>query len=344
MSNTIEAAVFNSAIGLTAWNTDCKLGPGTVTPTLGVFDKETASYQQLVKVQTNSPHTMRSYTIGSGPAEGYRVLLLTPEAPSRIFDLPIELREMIYGYVLIDPNAIELKFFTTPGHQRIVQKSFPDSDAARINEARDWDSRMNKWKRRNRNALSILLLNKQITAEAIKVLYGANTFRFDDGKVLKEFRYTLDLNHKTQHLRRLQLAVPNVGDLRDALPAIVRIPSLRTLQLSPPRTWLTHSDGPRNLMFTCDGLLKAAQGREAAGMISRQIEHFISALECACFGCITRRELGMSAAAVEASKLPDPDKKRLRCRRSKVAIAQHEQFWKNFRELVKTQYGADKAG
>ncbi|SMR63000.1 unnamed protein product [Zymoseptoria tritici ST99CH_3D1] len=341
MSNTIEAAVFNNAIELTAWNTDCKLGPGTVTPTLGVFDKQTASYQQLVKVQTNSPHTMRSYTIGSGPAKGYRVLVLTPEAPCRIFDLPIELREIIYEYVLADKHAVELKFFNTPGHPRIVQKSFPDGDNP---PSRDWDSRMNKWKKRNRSALSMLLLNKQITAEAIKILYGSNTFRFACHSVLAEFLVTLMDNGKLQHLRHLQLNVMSVGDLRVALRCIYIVPNLRSLQLTPPRTWIVHINGPSNLEEGCKNILKKAQGPEAAGKISRHIEHFVSGL-CTCGGCYRRIE----ALETDVKEGPIDDDQvaalnRSRCKRTKASIAQHEKFWSTFRDVVKAEFGKAKAG
>lgn len=86
MANTIE--VFNDAGRLVPWENTCKVKQ--------VFDKTSLSYKQVVQLETTSPRSMKAYNITSGPAKGYSVLLVAPPWTTTLFDLPIELREMVY--------------------------------------------------------------------------------------------------------------------------------------------------------------------------------------------------------------------------------------------------------
>ncbi|SMR59164.1 unnamed protein product [Zymoseptoria tritici ST99CH_1E4] len=349
MANSIEAAVFNSANQVTHWDNDCELGSATMAPTSGSFNQQSLSYQQIVKVQSSTPHFMRSFTIASGPGKGYRVLVLTPDSPCPLLRLPIEIRDMIYEYVLSEPATVELKFFLKwPGNQRIVQKSFPTSNEVLYlpdKVQREYDNKLEKWKTKHRNALSLLLLNQQISAEAIKILYGANSFRFASPEVLRHFLTKLTGRNKIQYLRHVRFAEPEgkatVTTLREVLEIMELVPHLRSLQFLVPKSWI---EEPQKLLKLCEPLLQKALASGQNGAISRRIEHLLSSFGCTCVGCKHRRISGLSAAKVQAIKNPNEKMQRLRCTATKTRIQAHDEFWKEFRALVKAKYGTGAAG
>ncbi|EGP83863.1 unnamed protein product [Zymoseptoria tritici ST99CH_1A5] len=336
MANNIEAAVFGGACDVVPWKDACKAQP--------VFDKASRSYKQVVEIAANSSQPLEAYTITSGQAKGYRVLLLAPASKLGLFGLPIELREIIYAHVLVNPLIVELKFFDpSPGKHRIVQKSFPDHTARYPDPSKDWDRHQGKWKTRGRNAISLLLLNKEITAEALKILHGANTFRIDCTRLLEHFLTELTGRGQVQHLRHMQIGknTISVGTLQEMLTTVELAPNLRTIQVSLPRTWIK---APKKLLRACEPLLQKAQGQGRGGMISRQIEHFVSEIACTCAGCKFRVGDELVDTARQCSDYRKIAARLSQCKKTAARVAEDEKFWKDFSDLVKAKYGTRAAG
>jgi hypothetical protein len=333
MCNAIEAEVFKNVEALVPWETSSRQ--------TAVFDKSTCLYQRNIKVETNALQSMTSYTITSGKAKGYRVLLLAPASTSKLFSLPLELREMIYGYVLKNPDVIDLKATREPVPRRIVQKSFEDFRPHRDCYRSDWNGRAWKWKTCDRNALSLLLTNQQLSTEAIKTLYGENTFCFANPMVLREFVTGLMSGDRIRHLRNVRLERTGVTELSMMLRDLATAPNLRTLQLFEPRQWAARPERLLEELVWADQKVQELGLSGVIAKVNRTTGVLVSSMDCDCAGCSKRQESGKSVAEIEADKTPRVIFRRLRCKRTKVTNAQHEKFWATFRELVKAKFGKD---
>jgi hypothetical protein len=330
MAKTIEAAIFDSANQVRSWEGAGSLGDDNTQPAR--FDESSSSYRQTVEIQTISVHSMKSFTITSGPGRGCRVLVLVPAPVPLLFSLPIELRDLIYEFVLKSLEPIGLTtWYPKPTYYgsnpmdmpRIVQGSLKDPGSPYGPPDPDWDARIGKWKTRNRNALSPLLINRQIKTEAIKVLYGSNIFRFESSKDLRQILEKLKSSKNLQYVQHIQFGSICVASLPSMIKMLIVAPSLRTLQLSEAQNWKCT---PGHLLSLCMPLLTSIQGGAKAGKTVRHIVDVVSSYQCTCCGCEALRSSGKSIADVYTTKNPVSAIKALRCKRTRAYFVHNQKF------------------
>ncbi|KJX96402.1 hypothetical protein TI39_contig632g00003 [Zymoseptoria brevis] len=95
-----------------------------------------------------------------------------------ILDLPVEIRMVIYDYLLTEEKPVEIDVI----HRR---KKCDELIRHGRQNKRDWKHRFKKWSRAKIQFVTIppintaiLFVNKQIHAEAVQSLYGNNCFSF----------------------------------------------------------------------------------------------------------------------------------------------------------------------
>lgn len=129
---------------------------------------------------------------------------------------PLEVRQMIYKFVLADSETVPLETYQPRSEQQYVINGVKSSHPARLEAAPYMHKRKSKrrgqeYKGRkwleipNKNAL--LQANKQIQAESSLALYGSNTFEFQTTKALEAFVIQIgEANRK--YLRTINLIRP----------------------------------------------------------------------------------------------------------------------------------------
>ncbi|KAI0379183.1 hypothetical protein F5Y04DRAFT_130606 [Hypomontagnella monticulosa] len=95
--------------------------------------------------------------------------------PFRFFDLPLELRNEVYAHLFVQPNPINCLrvWFTTAGRhlRRLARENAPDCCGRNFGCAH-YDARL-------RPLTSLLRANRQVSNEALDVMYARNVFRVD---------------------------------------------------------------------------------------------------------------------------------------------------------------------
>ncbi|KAF2493097.1 hypothetical protein BU16DRAFT_71323 [Lophium mytilinum] len=108
------------------------------------FLKKMRSFSKPLQAQAPPPES------GTLPSPDMTGILSTPPNPIGLFDLPLELRREIYRYCLVRESPVRV-----PEDWRIT----------RVYKVQD----------RKKN---LLLVSKQVSAEAVEILYGENAFMF----------------------------------------------------------------------------------------------------------------------------------------------------------------------
>lgn len=181
--------------------------------------------------------------------KGYQTLVLVPTTSLRFLDLPIEVRDMIYEFILADETT-KLKL-SKPKHE--ASKVVGIEYAPRTNawkESRKFNEKFKKyidWYRRT--PLSLILANKQVHNEAIKVLYRSRSFSFACEATLSRF---FELNEGcAQHLTHIVLTESSTSAQSMDLIAKARPRSLQQLELTHTSSlFLRISDLSKNIPAT----------------------------------------------------------------------------------------------
>ncbi len=135
-------------------------------------------------------------TLTHGCQPGNQAILVQPFQPFRPMDLPMELRTIIYNLVLIKPTPtpIQIVSFKVPSRdRRPVQRG----RQLRIgHEGLTWDKQQGKWLRMAPSSLAITQVNREVSAEALEVVYGSNTFVFPETSDMDTFIRTIGSNER----------------------------------------------------------------------------------------------------------------------------------------------------
>lgn len=260
--------------------------------------------------------------------KGHRALVLVPAGSFRLLDLPAEIRQMIYEYLLTRENPIKLKRYIG----RIVQQSFTHGTV----KTDGWDAELRKWKSRECHLHAIMGVNKEIQQEAAEVLYSTNRFVFQDPQTLSLLSKLA--GEGTHHLRHIELAASRgdtSGHLAAALNVLKECASLRTLSL-PHATICTsvdttHPAYPRRpseniaakaLVDACIPLLFNLQKTRHQRQIAGNVLDVISSIRCNCHWC---------------KLMPgEPNRRGIHCHCKDFAAVneQEDKFWKTFKEIA----------
>ncbi|KAK4614061.1 hypothetical protein CLAFUW4_09474 [Fulvia fulva] len=125
----------------------------------------------------------------------------------RILDLPAELRLRIYEYVLKEQDTISILYINRTISPGVYKMEFVRPGHRRDKHHRGviWDRRSRGWVPAPPSPTALLLVNKQINAEATKVLYGSNRFKFADLFCLREFIELL--GDRAQWFQHIELSI-----------------------------------------------------------------------------------------------------------------------------------------
>lgn len=131
----------------------------------------------------------------------------------RFFDLPPELRDMIYKMALEDANGVSL-IARTDGSRRTARRGsvYPEEDFSRQyfkSRRLKWDTAKELAPASTRFLPVLLAVSRQINAEAINILYGQN-FIFGDPAALHHFLAIIGPRNQ-QRLTSIQLAYYGSG-------------------------------------------------------------------------------------------------------------------------------------
>jgi len=135
--------------------------------------------------------------------KGRRVLMLEPFTITEyfpFFDLPPELRKMIYDLVLLEPKNIAMCT-----HKPVGQPRRPVGMDFRINRKHkglSWDRTKGKWSGQTPSSFALLFVSQRMLQETAPVAYGDNTFDFADMRWAKVFLTTIgNMRKYLKHIR-----------------------------------------------------------------------------------------------------------------------------------------------
>ncbi len=117
----------------------------------------------------------------------------------RFPDLPAEIRNMIFSYLLEEEKPIVMATAKRVNHPRRPVRIDWNSRNER-NAGLDWDTKAGEWRNKPPSALSLLRANKQIFEEAASIVYG-NHFKFLKFACLKIFLESIgDMRRFLRHI------------------------------------------------------------------------------------------------------------------------------------------------
>lgn len=189
--------------------------------------------------------------------KGCQALVLVPTTALRFLDLPIEVRDMIYEFILSD-GTTELKIFR-PKHSpsKVVDVDYAPQTKA-WKEGRQLIA--GKWiDNDKRTPLSLLQANKQVYNEAFKVLYRSRAFSFQCAASLSRF---FELNSAcAEHVTHIVLTPCATSTASMDLIAKARPRSLQRLEIDHAlffrRASVSSKDAPAMLLKLFSPLLDA---------------------------------------------------------------------------------------
>ncbi|KAH9824604.1 hypothetical protein Tdes44962_MAKER04285 [Teratosphaeria destructans] len=175
-----EPAVPPIPEGFEQWDSNTKLVSGRHL-TEAQYNITSSEYVQDVSVRHKEAFLIRPLTITTGPLQGRHILLLEPVAPPakyfRFMGLPVELRRMVYDYVLIENRDVTMSTVKPIYHpRRPVVEGFELRHKG--SRTMKWDQATRKWIGQPLSAFTLLGVCKQIYFEALTTAYGDHMFKF----------------------------------------------------------------------------------------------------------------------------------------------------------------------
>ena len=199
-----------------------------ITSAVPFFIKPVGKRQSLLR--ENSANREQSQ-VTSGPAAGTQGLVLQRTGHFRFLDLPVEVRSIIFGYLVTTGSPIKLRASGDRHHGKATQAS-----------GRRFCYHEMNGKDNIRDALSLLRVSRQIHDEVFPVLYGSNHFWLS-GPAL---HFLVNRNPKVAaHLARISLYVTAsvkwiggnivkdgaVRRLRHSLAQLQRLSAIRSVRI-----------------------------------------------------------------------------------------------------------------
>lgn len=160
-----------------------------------------------------------------------------------LLELPLELRERIYGFALPNSETFHIKKRRYPG--TLEDK---DSDSAH-------EKLLKSLQRSRVRALSLLMVNKQIHAEATPLVYRSNCFEFKKNIGSKIHPFIKLIGPSVQHLGEVKLHHISIPQLKEVLVLLKPATGLRKLHLPIGQTYLNLAGSPHSRLYQYDLLL-----------------------------------------------------------------------------------------
>ncbi|THY27377.1 hypothetical protein D6D01_04137 [Aureobasidium pullulans] len=149
----------------------CTMDDGNIA----VLDKKN-NYNQTVALTSKKPFSLEPVLMNEGPYKGRYVLVLQPEPADNekfpFLELPAEIRNMIYSYVLERPGC---SIYIQGKHTGIIDTR--------------WRKEGGQWLPRSETSYSTSLMrvNKQINVESTPYLFSRHMFEFPDTTMMQRF-------------------------------------------------------------------------------------------------------------------------------------------------------------
>ena len=171
-----------------------------------------------------------------GTGKGRYMIEVLSMVGFRLLELPPELRERIYGFALPQPTTYDIKTYTTmdatcnrASKTKVVStNTFLSHDSHR---GQKFDHANAKWRGGPPSELSLLLVNKQIHAEATPFFYRSNCFRFHTKIGARINLFIETIGPSVQHLGEIKLDKVSIPQLKEVLVLLKAATGLRKLHL-----------------------------------------------------------------------------------------------------------------
>ncbi|THX57986.1 hypothetical protein D6D06_03332 [Aureobasidium pullulans] len=149
----------------------CTMDNGNVA----VLDKK-KTYNQTVALTSKKPFSLEPVLMNEGPYKGRYVLVLQPEPADNekfsFLELPAEIRNMIYSYVLERPGW---SLHISGKNSGVIEPRWRKESGEWVTPAMDSYS------------TSLMRVNKQISAESTPYLFSRHKFEFPDSTMMYRF-------------------------------------------------------------------------------------------------------------------------------------------------------------
>lgn len=114
--------------------------------------------------------------VTEGPLAGKRVLVLEPVTGFRFLDLPAEIRNIIYSYLLEEDKEIQIRSYKPNGCKRRPVSGDFSPGTYMSHHGLTWDKLTGKWLGQPWSAYALLLVCKHMLEETATMAYGTNKF------------------------------------------------------------------------------------------------------------------------------------------------------------------------
>ncbi|KAM3423820.1 hypothetical protein BST61_g1219 [Cercospora zeina] len=199
--------------------------------------------EKLRSMTENKDLSIKTTEIPDGAMKGRVMIEVQTKAGFRLLELPPELRERIYGYVFAEPTAIQIGISSTmfrdegfhpPKTYGTVKLTCgPNFRNDKTHKGQSWNGRTAKWTGGPPNPLSLLLVNKEIHAEATPVAYRTNRFVFQNNVFNRVDRFVETIGSSVQHLGEVEFRkIGSIKQLKHIMYALRDAGALRRLYIS----------------------------------------------------------------------------------------------------------------
>ena len=159
--------------------------------------------------------------------------MLDPITSFRLFDLPPEVRGMIYGYLVQKACPVKIVSLKVKGQSRRPVRYNFISKAHNRHKGLIWEPTTGKWLNQGPSNFALLQVNKQILQEAAPIVYGDNVFDFETTSGLNVFLNKIGTMRKyLSHVRLPRGAPYTMGCGRTVFNSLLPAMDLRMLAIS----------------------------------------------------------------------------------------------------------------